>query len=99
MGQGVTVWQNGLYLQTFCMDSYNKTVQGSHFATFPPSLIRPMIIAGCPMGGTVIDPFGGSGTTGQVSEEEGRNAVLIELNPEYIKLQEQRTAQMGLFCA
>jgi len=76
-----------------------KPYKGSHFATFPPSLIRPMIIAGCPIGGTVIDPFGGSGTTGQVSEEEGRNAVLIELNPEYIKLQEQRTAQMGLFCA
>ena len=76
-----------------------KPYKGSHFATFPPSLIRPMILAGCTHGGTVLDPFGGSGTTGQVSEEEGRNAVLIELNPEYIKLQEHRTAQMGLFCS
>jgi len=76
-----------------------KPFKGAHFATFPPELVRPCILAGCKKGGTVLDPFGGSGTTGQVSEEEGRNAVLIELNPEYIKLQEQRTAQMGLFCA
>jgi len=72
--------------------------KGSHFATFPPKLIRPMILAGCPIGGTVLDPFGGSGTTGMVAEEDGRNAVLIELNPGYIKLQEKRTEQSGLLC-
>lgn len=70
--------------------------KGSHFATFPPDLIRPMIRAGCPQGGTVLDPFGGSGTTGMVAEQEGRNAVLIELNPAYIEMQKQRTAQGGL---
>jgi DNA modification methylase len=63
----------------------------AHFATFPPDLIKPCILAGCPAGGTVLDPFGGSGTTGQVALELGRNAILIELNPEYAKLIEQRT--------
>jgi len=72
---------------------------GAHFATFPPALIRPCILAGCPMRGVVLDPFGGSGTTGDVSEMEGRNAVLIELNPDYVALAEKRTAQTGLFCA
>lgn len=62
----------------------------SHFATFPPDLIKPCILAGCPVGGTVLDPFGGSGTTGQVALELGRRAVLIELNPEYVKLAEDR---------
>jgi DNA modification methylase len=70
----------------------------AHFATFPPALIRPMILAGCPAGGTVLDPFGGSGTTGEVSEMEGRNSILIELNPKYCELQKKRTAQGGLFC-
>lgn len=70
----------------------------AHFATFPPALIRPCILAGCPVGGTVLDPFGGSGTTGEVAEMEGRNSILIELNPKYVKLAEKRTAQGGLFC-
>jgi DNA modification methylase len=62
----------------------------AHFATFPPDLIKPCILAGCPVGGVVLDPFGGSGTTGKVALELGRSAVLIELNPEYCKLIEQR---------
>lgn len=62
----------------------------AHFATYPPDLIKPCILAGCPVGGTVLDPFGGSGTTGQVALELGRKAILIELNPEYVKLAEQR---------
>jgi DNA modification methylase len=66
---------------------------GAHFATFPPSLIRPCIQAGCPKGGVVLDPFGGSGTTGQVAKEEGRRAILFEINQEYLNLQRQRIAQ------
>ena len=50
---------------------------GAHFATFPPKLIEPCIKAGCPVGGTVLDPFGGAGTTGLVADRLGRNAVLI----------------------
>lgn len=63
----------------------------AHFATFPPDLIKPCILAGCQVGGIVLDPFGGSGTTGQVALELGRSAILIELNPEYIKLIKDRT--------
>lgn len=63
----------------------------AHFATFPPDLIKPCILAGCPVGGTVLDPFGGSGTTGQVALELGRKAILIELNPKYIELIRDRT--------
>jgi site-specific DNA-methyltransferase (adenine-specific) len=73
--------------------------KGAHFATFPPALITPCILAGCPLGGTVLDPFGGSGTTGEVAEANGRNSVLIELNPEYAELAKKRTAQGGLFCS
>ena len=57
--------------------------KGAHFATFPPQLISPCILAGCPVDGTVLDPFSGSGTTGQVAKSLGRNAILIELNPAY----------------
>ena len=65
----------------------------AHFATFPPDLIEPCILAGSPTGGMVLDPFGGSGTTGMVSDLLGRNATLIELNPEYIKIAENRIEQ------
>ena len=67
-----------------------KGYKEAHFATYPPELITPCILAGCPEGGTVIDPFGGSGTTAQVAMENGRNAVLCELNPEYVKIIEKR---------
>ena len=62
----------------------------AHFATFPPSLIEPCIKAGCPKGGTVLDPFGGAGTTGLVADRLERNAILIELNPEYAVMAEKR---------
>jgi DNA modification methylase len=64
--------------------------KGAHFATFPPDLIEPCILAGCPKGGTVLDPFGGSGTTAQVAMENNRNAILCELNPEYVGLIHER---------
>ena len=64
---------------------------GAHFATFPPDLIKPCILAGCPAGGMVLDPFGGSGTTGMVALELGRSAELIELNPDYVDIIEGRT--------
>ena len=68
-----------------------KPYSGAHFATFPPDLIKPCIMAGCPAGGTVLDPFGGSGTTGMVALELGRSAELIELNPSYVEIIEERT--------
>lgn len=60
--------------------------KGAHFATFPPALIEPCILAGCPVGGVVLDPFGGSGTTAGVALAHGRKAVLCELNPGYAEL-------------
>lgn len=60
--------------------------KGAHFATFPPKLIEPCILAGCPKGGTVLDPFGGSGTTAFVANAYGRKAILCELNPDNIPL-------------
>lgn len=68
-----------------------KPYSGAHFATFPPDLIKPCILAGTKAGDTVLDPFGGSGTTGMVALELGRSAELIELNPEYAKIAEGRT--------
>ena len=70
---------------------------GSHFATFPPKLVEPCVLAGCPEGGIVLDPFFGSGTTGQVAEQCGRAWFGVELNPEYETLIRERTAQRGLF--
>jgi DNA modification methylase len=62
----------------------------AHFATFPPALIEPCILAGCPKDGTVLDPFAGAGTTGLVADRLGRNAILIELNPEYAEMAKRR---------
>ncbi len=62
----------------------------AHFATFPPALIEPCILAGCPIGGVVLDICGGAGTTGLVADRLQRDAVLIELNPSYIEMQERR---------
>ena len=54
--------------------------KGAHFATFPPKLIEPCILAGCPENGLVLDPFGGSGTTGKVAVDNNRRAVLLDIN-------------------
>ncbi len=67
-----------------------RPYKGAHFATFPADLILPCILAGCPEGGTVLDPFGGSGTTAGVALAHGRNAVLCELSPEYAALVPER---------
>ena len=63
-----------------------KPFKGAHFAVFPPDLIEPCVLAGCPEDGTVLDPFGGAGTTGLVADRNGRNAILIELNDEYAEM-------------
>ncbi len=85
-GDGVGTIRNKRTVWTVATAPYKE----SHFATFPPDLIKPCILAGCPVGGTVLDPFGGSGTTGMVALELGRNAILIELNPEYAAIAKGR---------
>ena len=67
-----------------------KPYKEAHFATFPPDLIRPCVLAGAPAGGVVLDPFMGAGTTAMVAKIEGRQYVGFELNPEYIKIAEKR---------
>jgi len=62
----------------------------AHFATFPPALVEPCILAGCPKGGLVLDPFGGAGTTALIAERLGRETILIELNPQYAAMAERR---------
>jgi DNA modification methylase len=65
---------------------------GVHFATFPPALVEPMILAGCPPSGTVLDCFGGSGTVGVVAAQLGRSAILMDANPAYTAMASGRIA-------
>ena len=73
-----------------------KPYTGAHFAVFPSELIEPCILAGAPVGGIVLDPFMGSGTTAQVAQDLGRQYIGCELNPKYANLQKKRTAQTSL---
>ena len=67
-----------------------KPFKEAHFATFPPDLIEPCVLAGCPEGGTVLDPFFGAGTTGLVCQRTNRNCIGIELNPDYYDIAAKR---------
>ena len=69
-----------------------KGYSGAHFATYPVKLIEPLILAGCPKGGVVLDTFNGAATTGVVALKLRRRYVGIELNPKYIELSERRIA-------
>ena len=73
-----------------------KPYEGAHFAVFPTDLIEPCILAGAPIGGIVLDPFMGSGTTAQVAQTLGRKYLGCELNPDYKALQDKRLAQQSL---
>ncbi len=70
-----------------------KPCKEAHFATFPDTLIVDCILAGCPPGGVVLDPFIGSGTTAMVALANDRRYVGIELNPEYIEIAQKRISQ------
>ena len=67
-----------------------RSFKGAHFATYPENLIIDCIKAGCPPGGVVLDPFFGAGTTGLVANKLGRSYIGIELNPDYVKIAEER---------
>ena len=67
-----------------------KPCREAHFATFPDTLIEPCVLAGCPEGGIILDPFMGAGTTGMVAKRHNRNYVVIELNPDYVQNAENR---------
>lgn len=79
---------------------WSISTQGAegHGAAFPPALIEPCILAGCPTGGTVLDPFFGAGTTGLVADRLGRDCIGVELNPEYAAIAERRIqGDAGMF--
>lgn len=67
-------------------------VKGAHFAAFSTELIEPCILAGSKPGDTILDPFGGAGTTGLVAQRHGRHSILCELNPDYVAITEKRLA-------
>jgi DNA modification methylase len=71
---------------TVCTQSFKE----AHFATFPQKLIEPCILAGCPVGGAVLDPFTGSGTTGVVALRHQRDFIGIELNADYVTMARNR---------
>ena len=73
-----------------------KPYSGAHFAVFPTDLIEPCIMAGAPVGGIVLDPFMGSGTTAQVAQNLGRQYLGCELNQDYAPLQKKRLSQFSL---
>jgi len=71
-----------------------KPFRQAHFATFPEDLIRPCVLAGCPIGGTILDPFSGAGTTGVVAKKNTRNFIGVELNQQYVVMAENRIADI-----
>ena len=73
-----------------------KPYSGAHFAVYPEELVEPMIMAGSKVGDIILDPFFGSGTTGQVAQNLGRKWIGCELNKEYEPLQNERLKQQGL---
>src|SRR3990167_6709876 len=85
-----TGWKNKRSVWRIPSASYAE----AHFATFPPRLIEPCILAGSKPGDTVLDPFNGSGTTGEVSIKYHRNYIGCELNPDYVKLTHRRLANV-----
>lgn len=96
--KGTERWQrgeNGEYLRNrhSVWKIPTKPFKGAHHSTYPEKLIEPCILAGCPVGGTVLDPFSGAGTTILVANRLGRKAIGIELNPAYIELTEKRFAE------
>lgn len=76
-----------------------EPVSVAHFATFPTELVRRCLAAGCPVGGTAFDPFGGYGAVALVADRQQKHAILHELNPAYIELARKRLiAECPLLC-
>lgn len=93
--------EGGLFIGSQARNARNvwtittKPFKGAHFAVMPIELAERCIKAGCPEGGMVFDPFGGSGTTGLAAKKLNRNATLIELNSAYRDIAEIRVSEMG----
>lgn len=76
--------------EIIALDIPTRSFKAAHFATFPPTLIEPLLIAGCPAGGVVLDFFGGAGTVGLVASQNGRQFVCGDLNLEYVEMAQKR---------
>jgi DNA modification methylase len=72
-----------------------KPFSEAHFAVYPPALITPCILAGCPVGGTVLDPFAGSGTTCKMAKLNGRNYIGIDIAEEYVEMARRRVEKVA----
>jgi len=111
---GKSDWDNGTNQSTYRKRNMRPNYEGknmrtvwsintkptteSHFATYPQKLVKRMLLAGCPENGIVLDPFFGSGTTGIYARKSNRNFVGIELNPDYVKIANNRIfKELGLF--
>jgi len=92
---GERVWGSELKNKRSVWTVSPKPFSEAHFAVYPPELIEPCILAGCPEGGTILDPFGGSGTTAVVADRLGRNSILAELNEDYIEIARNRIETDG----
>jgi DNA modification methylase len=96
--EGRIFQDNGLRNKRSVWQVNVKGYKEAHFATYPPELIEPCILAGSKEGDTVLDPFSGSGTTGEVALKHGRNYIGLELNPDYAAISEKRiTDAVGMF--
>lgn len=95
-GQSLQAKPDGMRNKRSVWTVSTKPYKGAHFATFPTDLIEPCILAGAPTGGVVLDPFFGSGTTGQVAQALGRQFIGLELNEAYKPLQDERLRQPSL---
>lgn len=91
LGEGLrSGYENGKRNKRSVWTVTTQPFADAHFATFPPALIEPCILAGCPEGGTVLDPFFGAGTTGLVADRHKRSCIGIELNQDYAQMAERR---------
>lgn len=76
--------------EIIALDIPTRSFKAAHFATFPTTLVEPLLIAGCPAGGIVLDFFSGAGTIGLVAVQSGRQFICGDLNPEYVEMAQKR---------
>lgn len=86
--KGTRIKRDVWTIPTSASDSQREKIE--HYAKYPEALVKPCILAGCPVGGVVLDPFSGSGTTGKVAHQLGRQYIGIELNPAYAEASKKR---------
>lgn len=92
---GSIPWEGNTRQKRSVWSVTTKPFKGAHFATFPPDLIEPCILAGCPEGGTVMDPFFGAGTVGLVAEKHNRKYIGVEVNEDYVEIARKRLGITG----